>query len=45
MDSETYRVKQVRAKYADNGAGVPPYGTQYWQGLTLSEVKRSGEIT
>jgi len=29
MDSETYRVKQVRAKYADIGAGVPPYGTQY----------------
>ena len=28
MDDETYRVKQVRAKYADNGAGVPPYGTQ-----------------
>jgi len=32
MGSETYRVKQVRTKYADNGAGVPPYGTQYWQG-------------
>jgi len=25
-------VKQVRTKHADNGAGVPPYGTQYWQG-------------
>ena len=25
-DSETYRVKQVRAKCADDGAGVPPYG-------------------
>ena len=32
MDSETYRVKQIRAKHADNGAGVPPYGTQPWQG-------------
>ena len=30
--SETYRVKQVRVKHADNGAGVPPYGTQHWQG-------------
>ena len=28
-DNETYRVKQVRAKHTDNGAGVPPYGTQY----------------
>jgi hypothetical protein len=27
--SETYRVKQVRAKHAGNGAGVPPYGTQH----------------
>jgi len=45
MDSETYRVKQVRAKYADNGAGVPPYGTQYWQGPTLSGVKRSRKMT
>jgi hypothetical protein len=27
MSSETYRVKQIREKYADNGAGVPPYGT------------------
>jgi hypothetical protein len=25
----TYRVKQVRAKCASNGAGVPLYGTQY----------------
>ena len=31
-NSKTYRVKQVRAKHADNGAGVPPYGTQHWQG-------------
>ena len=31
-NSETYRVKQVRAKCADNGAVVPPYGTQHWQG-------------
>jgi len=31
-DDETYRVKQVRAKYADNGAGVPPYGTQILTG-------------
>ena len=29
MDSETYRVKQVKAKHAGNGAGVPPYGTQH----------------
>jgi hypothetical protein len=29
MDSETYRVKQVRVKHVDNGAGVSPYGTQY----------------
>jgi len=27
--SETYRVKQVGAKHASNGAEVPPYGTQY----------------
>jgi len=31
-DSGTYRVKQIRAKHADDGAGVPLYGTQYWQG-------------
>ena len=31
-DSETYRVKQVRAKHVDDGAGVPLYGTQHWQG-------------
>jgi hypothetical protein len=30
--NETYRVKQVRAKHADNRAGVPPYGAQHWQG-------------
>jgi len=29
IDSETYRVKQSRAKYADNGAVVPLYGTQH----------------
>jgi hypothetical protein len=29
MDNKTYRVKQVRVKYASNGVGVPPYGTQY----------------
>ena len=28
-NSETYRVKQVRAKHADNGAGVSPCGTQH----------------
>jgi hypothetical protein len=27
--SGTYRVKQVGARYAGNGAGVPPYGTQH----------------
>jgi len=31
-NNETYRVKQVGAKHADDGAGVPPYGTQHWQG-------------
>ena len=31
-DSETYRVKQVRAKHVGNGAGVPPYGTQILTG-------------
>jgi len=30
--NETYREKQVGAKHADDGAGVPPYGTQHWQG-------------
>jgi hypothetical protein len=30
--NEAYRVKQVRAKYADSGAGVPPCGTQHGQG-------------
>jgi len=30
--NETYRVKQVGAKHADNRAGVPPYGTRHWQG-------------
>jgi hypothetical protein len=30
-DSETYRVKQVRAKHADDRIGVPLCGTQYWQ--------------
>jgi len=29
VDSETYREKQVRAKHADNGAEVPPYGIQH----------------
>jgi hypothetical protein len=29
VDNETYRVKQVGAKHADSGAGVPPYGTQH----------------
>jgi len=29
VDNETYRVKQVRAKHADSGAGVPPCGTQH----------------
>jgi hypothetical protein len=24
--------KQVGTKYMENGAGVLPYGTQYWQG-------------
>jgi len=33
--SETYRVKQVGVKHAGNGAGVPPYGTQHWQGPNL----------
>jgi hypothetical protein len=28
-DNETYRVKQIGVKHADNGAGVPLYGTQY----------------
>ena len=28
-DNKTYRVEQVRAKHAGNGAGVPPYGTQH----------------
>jgi hypothetical protein len=31
-DSGAYRVEQVREKHADNGAGVPPYGIQHWQG-------------
>ena len=38
-DSETYRVKQVRAKHADNGAGVPLMAHNPGRVPTLSEVK------
>jgi hypothetical protein len=41
--SETYRVKQVRVKHAESGAGVPPYGTQYWQGSNPEQGRRSGK--
>ena len=40
--SETYRVKQVRAKHADNGVGFPFIAHSTNRVPTLSEVKRSG---
>jgi hypothetical protein len=39
VDSETYRVKQIRAKHADNGAGVPPMAHNTNRVPTLSGVK------
>jgi hypothetical protein len=41
-DSETYRVKQVRAKRADNGSGVHRVAHNTDRVPTLSKVKRSG---
>ena len=38
-DSETYRVKQVRAKHANGGAGVPLMAHNTDRVPTLSEVK------
>ena len=44
MSNETYRVKQVGAKHADNGAGVPPYGTQHWQGSNPEWGKEGSRV-
>jgi hypothetical protein len=38
-DSETFRVKQVRAKHVDNGAGFPFVAHNTDRVSTLSEVK------
>jgi hypothetical protein len=39
-DNGTYGVKQVRAKHADNGAGVPLMAHSTDRVLTLSEEER-----
>jgi hypothetical protein len=45
MSSRTYRVKQVRAKNVDNGAGVPSYSAQHWQGPNPEWIRRGREMT